>query len=272
MKTGAKMVMGIGWAALLFASLLMSAGAGFALRTRLSAAHRSPETRNLVELTTTMLLTFTALVLGLLTTSTKASFDLTDARFRTYAASLIHMDHLLVAYGPQTADARQWLKIYTAGVIATTWPNEPRPDNVAYPSGLFPSEHQGTIENTELGDLLNKIQDQIWALDGQNTSREALAADIRQQFDRLLLQRWQLIEEVGNRRPTPFYLVLTFWLAIVFVSFGLISGPNAISLGAIVLCALAIASVVFVITELNAPLDGSFAISSEPMRRAFAHM
>ena len=68
------------------------------------------------------------------------------------------------------------------------------------------------------------------------------------------------------------YLSREIWLAIVFVSFGLISGPNAISLGAIVLCALAIASVVFVITELNAPLAGSFAISSEPMRNALAHM
>jgi hypothetical protein len=262
----------IGSAALLFAGLLFSAGTGFAMRTRLSEAHRSPETRNLVELTTTMLVTFTALVLGLLTTSAKTSFDLTDGRFRTYAATLIHVDHLLATYGPQTAQARHWLKLYTAGAIATTWRHEPRPDDVTYPANLFTSELPGTIENAELGDLLYKIQDEIWALSGQNASRDALAADIRQQFDRLLQQRWQLIEQIGNWRTTPFYLVLAFWLAIVFVSFGLISAPNAISLGAIVLCALAIASVVFVITELNAPLSGSFAISSEPMRNALAHM
>ncbi len=151
---GRRVTGSIGSATLLFSALLLSAGTGFAMRTRLSEAHRSPETRNLVELTTTMLVTFTALVLGLLTTSAKASFDLTDGRIRTYAATLIHMDHLLATYGPQAAQARQWLKLYTAGAIATTWPNEPRPDNVAYPANLFTSEQPGTIENAELGDLL----------------------------------------------------------------------------------------------------------------------
>jgi hypothetical protein len=62
--------------AVLLLLLLMSGSAlGVWVRPFLSDRHRSPETADLVRLVVTMLMTFAALVLGLLTNSVKASFD-----------------------------------------------------------------------------------------------------------------------------------------------------------------------------------------------------
>ncbi len=63
-----------------------------------------------------------------------------------------------------------------------------------------------------------------------------------------------------------------FWLAIVFGSFGLISPRNALSYATILLGALAIASAVFVILDLNAPFTGNLVVSSKPLRDALAHL
>jgi len=70
----------------------------------------------------------------------------------------------------------------------------------------------------------------------------------------------------------PFYVVLVFWLAIVFGSFGLTMPRNALSYTAIGLGAVSIASAMFVILELDTPFSGLFTVSSQPLRDALAHL
>jgi hypothetical protein len=62
-------------ARLLFLILLGSGALGLFVRALLSEAHRNRETTDFVQLVVTMLVTFVAVVLGLLTSSAKASFD-----------------------------------------------------------------------------------------------------------------------------------------------------------------------------------------------------
>ena len=68
----------------------------------------------------------------------------------------------------------------------------------------------------------------------------------------------------------PFYLVLAFWLVIIFASFGLSAPHNAVTYVTIGLGALSIASVVFVILDLDTPFTGLFMVSSEPLREALS--
>jgi hypothetical protein len=84
--------------------------------------------------------------------------------------------------------------------------------------------------------------------------------------------RWQLIEEGGSSITTPFYVIVVFWLVIVFASFGLTAPRNALSYTAIALGALSIASVIFVILELDTPFDGLIVVSSQPLRSALDHL
>ena len=87
----------------------------------------------LVQLAISLLVTFTAIVLGLLTTSVKAGFDTAYNARGDDAAQLAQMDRCLSDYGPETAPIRAQLKSYAAAVIASTWPDEPPPAGVQYP-------------------------------------------------------------------------------------------------------------------------------------------
>jgi hypothetical protein len=70
----------------------------------------------------------------------------------------------------------------------------------------------------------------------------------------------------------PFYLVLVFWLAVAFASFGLSAPRNMIAFVMLGLGAVSIASAIFVIVDLDTPFTGLFSVSSQPLRHALAHL
>ena len=107
-----------------FLLLCVSAGIGRYLHPRMPETYRSRETMEATQRVVGMLVTFAALVLGLLTASVKTTYD-TAARDRhAYSLQLIQLDHCLRDYGPDAESARDDIKSYTAAVIASTWRNE----------------------------------------------------------------------------------------------------------------------------------------------------
>src|SRR5262249_44517822 len=145
----------LGGAALLLVVLLGGSAIGLAVRPYLSEAHRSRETTDLIQLVITMLVTFAALVLGLLTSSVKASLDTGDTDMRGFSIELIRLDQSLREYGAEADPIRALLRSYTAAAIATTWPTEPAPPGDYYPrlAARVPSDLP--IENSALGEMLN---------------------------------------------------------------------------------------------------------------------
>ncbi|WP_208952456.1 hypothetical protein [Rahnella sp. ChDrAdgB13] len=92
------------------------------------------------------------------------------------------------------------------------------------------------------------------------------------QFDRLIQARWRLIEVSHSSMSQPFFTMLTFWLMIIFLSFGLIAPRNALAIVTITLGALSIASAIYVIVDLDSPFTGPIMISSQPMQEALQHL
>ncbi|MBW8834104.1 MAG: hypothetical protein JF605_02965, partial [Burkholderia sp.] len=92
------------------------------------------------------------------------------------------------------------------------------------------------------------------------------------QFRRVVDARWKIIEEAHSSISQPFFKTLTFWLCVIFLSFGLIAPRNALALVTITLGAVSIASAIYVIVDLDTPLTGPIMISSAPMRDALAHL
>jgi hypothetical protein len=259
-------------AALLMAVLLCASGLGLLARPLLSERHRSRETAEVMQLVVTMLVTFAALVLGLLITSAKASFDAIDTDMRGYASDLIELQRLLNEYGPETKPMQQALRRYTAAAIATTWTEEPPPPGDYYPKTVQRTLTDAEMESSGLGDMLANIELRLRGLVPADAMHQRLLGDCLNQFKRVLDQRWKLIEEAHASISLPFYLVLVFWLAIVFGSFGLSAPRNALSYATILLGALAIASAVVVILDLDTPFTGTLVVSSQPMRDALAHL
>ena len=145
----------------------------------------------LVQLAITLLVTFTAIVLGLLTTSVKAGFDDAYNARGDYAGQLAQMDRCLRDYGPETAHIREQLRGYVAAVIASTWPSETPPANVAYPDT---SKMPLTGESSVLASLMNDVGLETRSLQPADALQRTLASVCSQQFHDLIKARWKVIE------------------------------------------------------------------------------
>jgi hypothetical protein len=66
--------------------------------------------------------------------------------------------------------------------------------------------------------------------------------------------------------------ILVSWIMVIFGSFGLNAPRNATVIAAFFVCAGAIGGSVFLILEMDQPMQGALKITSAPMRDAFAHM
>ena len=251
--------------------LLACSALGLLIRPLLSERHRSREAIDFVQLVVAMLMTFAALVLGLLTSSAKSSFDKVSNDLRGLAIGIIQLDRSLREWGAETEPARELLRSYTAAAIASTWTEEPKPPGNYYPKEVA-MVSGSYLESSVMEDMLAQIERDIRQLEPHDPMHRRLAGTSIAQFERLMHSRWQLIEEAGSSISTPFYIVLVFWLAVVFVSFGLNAPRNLISYTTIALGAISIASAIFVIVDLDQPFQGLFSVSSQPMRDALLHL
>lgn len=262
----------LGDAVILLLILLGGSALGILVRPFLSEHHRARETTELIQLVMIMLVTFAALVLGLLTSSVKGSFDAVDNDLRSFSIQLIQLDRSLKQYGAATEPARVLLRSYTAAAIASTWTTEPQPAGDYYPKRVSTPASADSIESPILGEMLGHLEADLRELEPGDPRQRRLALTILNQYELLMRMRWKLIEEAHSSISMPFSIVLSFWLFIVFTSFGLSTPQNILAYITIFLGALSIASVVFVIFDLDTPFSGLFMVASQPMREALAQL
>ncbi len=253
----------------LFFVLCGAAGLGSFVKAQLPEQHRSAETMGLVQVTISLLVTFTSIVLGLITGAVATEFQQASRNDGVFAAQLVEVDQCLRDYGPETADMRQQFRGYVAAVLASTWPKEPPPEGISHPDV---SKDPILGEGVSLTSLLNKIRTELRELSPKDAVHERVLTDCDAEFSSFLQSRWNIVEESSNSISPPFYGVLTIWLVILFASLGLIARFNPVSGIIITLSALSIAVAVGVIADLDEPYGGLFSIPSTATRNALADM
>lgn len=255
----------IGLLALFYGSALL----GFAVKGWVPEAHRSKESLQLIQLVMSLIVTFTALVLGLLTTSVKASYDKAEHDRVQFAAEITQLDRCMRNYGLGSEVVRVQLQSYTAAVIASTWPSEPRPQGVDYPD---PTKMARTGPNTILANLMNQVGLEIRKLDPPDPFHRKLAEDCFDAYKDALQDRWAVVEDIYSAMSIPFYCAVVFWLTMVFAGFGL-SAPWNVTVGIVLLLGIvSVTSALVLIVDLDLPYEGIFSIPSTAMRIALAHM
>jgi hypothetical protein len=250
--------------------VLCGAGAlGSYVRARLPEKHRSSETMGLVQVTISLLVTFTSIVLGLLTGAVTTEFQQASRNDGVFAGQLVQVDQCLRDYGPETARMRQQFRGYVAAVLTSTWPDESPPKDISHPDV---TKDPVLGEGVSLTTLLNTIRTELRELSPKNAIQERVLTDCAAEFTSFLKSRWDIVEESTSSISLPFYGVLSIWLVILFASFGLIARPNPVSRIIITLSALSIAVAVGVIADLDQPYGGAFSIPSAATRNALADM
>lgn len=231
---------------------------GMGLQRLIPGHHLSKEMQDLVKLSSGTIATLTALVLGLLVSSAKNSFDSINTGIVQGSAKFILLDRELVRYGPETKAAREQLKSVVAAGIEMVWPTEE--------TGV------STLTAFERAHGIELVQDKLRELTPQNDAQREALAQAQHIANDLGQSRWLLVEEAQNQLPVPLLVILVFWLVLLFVSFGLFAPRNLTAFTVLFVSACAISGAVFLVLELNHPLDGFIKVSSAPLRNALRHL
>ena len=81
--------------------------------------------------------------------------------------------------------------------------------------------------------------------------------------------RWLMIEQTGTAILQPLLSVMVFWMMGIFLSWGLFSHANAMSVTTFFVAALCVSGAIFLILELYTPYKGFLRLSSAPLRIAY---
>jgi hypothetical protein len=243
-------------ALIVFACVFGSALAGVALRAVLPQHHLGDESVGVVKLTTGLIATLAALVLGLLISSAKSSFDAVNNELIHNAASIVQLDRVLARYGPQTQQVRVLIKQSFGESI-----------RILGSADAAQLKRLGSLEAIR---RTEDLQRRLTELAPQNDSQRELRASAIQIADQVLAVRWLALLQAQGSIPIPLLVTLVLWLSVIFGAFGLFAPPNGTVVAALFLGALSTSAAIFLILELNTPLDGIFTVSLVPMRDALA--
>jgi hypothetical protein len=239
-----------------FAVIFGGALIGMAARPFLLEHHQTADSREVVKMTTGLIGTLTALVLGLLIASAKNSFDQKTTQVRQMTATIILLDDLLVRYGPEASHLRNLLRQSIQPLANRIWHED---EMAAGRPVRFESSAESSAFEIELG-----------RLSPNNDLQRSLQSRATQAFTEAAQIRLQLFAQAGGAIPTPFLVILVFWLGAIFVSCTLFARTNLIVMTSLLVCALSFACAIFLVLELENPFRGLMGISSEALRTALS--
>jgi hypothetical protein len=245
-------------ASIVFLCVFSSGLIGLYLRPLLPERHRQEESMGMVRLCTGVIATLTALVLGLLVASAKANYDHVDDEVIHTAANVVLLDRTLAQYGPKTSEARSLLSSAVSSALQTVF-----------------SEHGHGItemDSRQRQATSEKLQTELQGLIPENDAQRQLQARALQIAGEIMETRVLAVTEAQSSLPVAFLVVLVLWLSIMFAGFGLVTARNPTVIVALLLCCLSLAGAVFMVQELNRPLEGLMRVSSAPMRYALSQL
>jgi Protein of unknown function (DUF4239) len=233
----------------LFVALVGAAFLGRRVRRYLPEDHLSADSRDAVKLAMGLVATMTALVLGLLVSSAKGTYDTARSEVIQMAAKVAFLDRVLALYGPEAAEARGELRAVVADAVGRIWSTDP-----GRAAQLAPNQQAGDAFYIAI-QRLSPHDDAQRTLKGQVTT---LMVDLGQIRSLLVAQSIPSISK-------PMLIILVSWLVVIFFGFSLLAPPNATTTLALVASAFSVAGAIFLILELDQPFGGLIRIPSEPM-------
>ena len=248
--------LGIAW--IVFACVFGGAMLGLFLGKSLPEHHLSPDSKDVVKLGTALIATMAALVLSLLISSAKASFDRMDAELVENAARVDSLDRVLADYGPETREIRDLLKRSYAARLELLFPGD--------------QSEAGQVDTSLAVVRTEGILARLWELSPQSDAERGLRSQAVEIAGEISSTRWLLLLQKDEAIPMTLLIVLVSWLAIIFATFGLLAPRNATVVSVLFVCALSVAGAILLILEMNSPYTGLMKVSRAPLLDALANL
>jgi hypothetical protein len=226
------------------------------LRRVLPAEHFVPESETVIKLVTGFVMTMTGMILGMLVSSAKASYDGQKLLVAQMSSDVILLDRALTVYGSETDTIRVQILGALEAAADRVWPSTPSTRVT-----LHPEDAMDRVE-AQLNALQPKTSNQAYA----KTHSIALLNSLQQ-------SNWLLfVQSDTNKLSMPLLVILISWIVAIFVSFGLYAPPNPTVIATILIGALAVSAAILIIIEMYSPFSGMMRISSDPIREAIAQL
>jgi hypothetical protein len=236
--------------AIVFACVFGGTVLGMYMPTVLPEHHLNDRSKDVIKLGMGLVATLSALVLGLLISSAKNSFDAQSTELTQSSAQVVLLDRILAHYGPETEKARDMLRTAVVGSIDRMWSKK-----------RF-TKFEPPARGNEL--LLELIQN-LTPTDDNQRALKAQALNIAFAVGET---RWLQYAQMNNSIPAPILLILVGWLTALFFSFGLFAPRNITVIASLLIAALSVSAAIFLIVELYSPYGGFIEVSSAPLRAA----
>jgi hypothetical protein len=241
---------------IVFACVFGGALLGMFLRKLLPQNHLSDDSRSVVIIAMGLVATMTAIVLGLLISSAKNSFDTLSRELTGSSSEIILLDRSLANYGPETKETRDLLRSIAVGVL----------DRIESKESANPRQWQASTREVE--SLHEKIQGLVPKDDRQRSSQAEALSNLKE----IRQTHWLLYEQQSTSISMPMLIILVSWLTTLFISFGLFAPANGTVFTSLLVSAFSVSSAILLILQLYAPFRGLIVISSAPLRAALTQL
>jgi Protein of unknown function (DUF4239) len=242
--------------AIVFACVFGAAMLGMYMSNVLPEHHLSDRSKDVIKLGMGLVATLSALVLSLLISSAKNSFDAQSTELTQSSAQIVMLDRILAHYGPETEKARDMLRTAVVNSLDRVW-----------------SKNRSTTRKLEPPSRGNEqLLDLIQGLAPKDDNQRALKSQALNIAFTVGETRWLQYAQLNNSVPAPILMVLVAWLATLFFSFGLFAPRNATVLASLLVAALSVSGAVFLMVELYSPYGGLIEVSSAPLRAALSQL
>lgn len=243
------------WFVALIVALLMMGGAlgAAALRRRVASHHFDEETKDVVKLGLGFLATLSALVMGLIVSSSKDSYDTKTEMIHTAAALIIQLDTNLRLIGPEGEPVRHLLQQSVAASMQQLW-------GVRRAEVVMPAD-----ANRQQVRQLQKMLASLPVT--SEAQREGQASALRVLGELARINAVAFTERGSNVMPVLLVMV-TCWMTLTVMGWNLFAPRNYTVSAVNIVCSLSVASAIFLILEMDQPFGGIVEVSDKPMRAA----
>lgn len=233
-----------------------AASLGLRLRSVYPKKHLGLETQDTVKLAIGLISMMSALLLGLLVSSAKMKYDAQKNEVIALSAKIVVLDRALAAYGQESEIARVQLRRTVEQMIERTWPDS----NVAR-SQLDPTASSGI-----------DVFEAIVTLTPKSDAQGLIKSSLLPMTVELGQMRWLLYAQSNDTISLPMVVLLVFWLAVIFFSYGLFATHNGTVVAILFAAALSVSGAMLMILELHHAFGGLIGIASTPMDMALANL
>jgi hypothetical protein len=242
------------------AAVFVGGSLGLILHRILPEKHLTGGGKDMIGAVAGLLTLLSALVLGLLIWTAYGVYAGQNAAIQTLAAKVLQLDLALADYGPEAKDARAQLRQGLGKTIDEIWGSKESDAN--FVANNFAAAIQNLRNrDASLGSLHPSTDAQTQALAVAKATSDSIAQS-----------RLQMSFALTSPISIPLIGIVVTWATFLFFGYGLMSGGNAMSLVAVVVGALAVASAAYLILDLSDPYSGIFRASSAPLDQVLAVM